>query len=87
MRNGKVLGVPTWSNIFEVVDQIVVLVDEKYTDSNLLLKLKGHELAAIGKYLSNTKLPEETRQELESEKYKGVREFFNKAIKYVDDTK
>ncbi len=87
MHNSIVLGVSTWSNIFEVIDQVVLLIDEKYTDPNLLLKLKGHELAAIGKYLSNVQIPEEARQEWESEKYKGVREFFNKAIKYVDESK
>lgn len=87
MRSGKVLGVLTWSNIFEVVDQIVLLIEEKYTDPNLLFKLKGHELAAVGRYLSTAQLPEETKQELASAKYKGVRDLFERAIKYVDDTK
>ena len=87
MHNGKVIGVPTWHNIFEVIDQTVLLVDEKYTDINLLFKLKGNEIASIGKYLSTEQLPEETRQELESTKYKGVRELFDKALKYVNDSK
>lgn len=87
MRNGKVLGIPTWSNIFEVIDQIVLLVDEKYTDPNLLLKLKGHELSAIGKYIFNNEIPEETRQEIESEKYKGVKQFLLKSIRYIEETK
>ena len=53
---------------------------------NLLLKLKGHELASIGKYLASAKLPEETRQELQSTKYKGVQKLLNDAIKYIDDS-
>jgi len=87
MHNGKVLGVSTWSSIFEVIDRVTVLIYEKYTDPDLLLKLKGHELAAIGKYLFSTQLPDEISQLLKSAKYKAVRELLDKSIKFVEGIK
>ena len=84
IQNGKVSGGATWNNVFEVIDRVALLIDQKYTEEGLLFKLKGHELAAIGKYLAQNQIPEESRQLFNSAKYKAVRDLLDRSITFTD---
>ena len=84
MRNDKVMGIDVWNDILETLDQITLLIGQRYTEPDLLFKLKGHEFAAIEKYLANNQVPEETRRSLDSLKYRSVRQLLKDAVKFID---
>ncbi len=83
MQRTKVGSVQSWNALFEIIDQVALLISENYTDEKLLLKLKGHELSTIGRYVVENEIPEESRQLLNSAKYEAVRDLLNKSVKYV----
>ncbi len=77
-------GAEEWRSAFETLGQIALLVDMKYTDTRLLLKLKGHDLTAIARYLREKTIPEESRKLLDAAKYKSVRSLLLQAETYVE---
>jgi hypothetical protein len=51
-----------WDEFLDQLDLVALLITEKYTDENLLLKLKGHELYSIAEYLHGTPLESDLRK-------------------------
>ena len=50
-RNRPSNDVNEWKSVFEVINQIALLIDKGYTDKELFMPLKAQDLAALGHYL------------------------------------
>ena len=57
-RNRPSNDVNEWKSVFEVISQIALLIEKKYTDEELFMLLKARDLAALGDYLQKNTGPE-----------------------------
>jgi hypothetical protein len=57
-RNRPSDDVNQWKQVFEVLNQIALLIEKKYTDEELFMSLKARDLTALGRYLQKNTGPE-----------------------------
>jgi len=83
-QNNQVLEAATWNGLFDSLDRVSLLIEENYTDKSLFFSINGREIAAIGKYLTQNQIPEESRRLFNSPKYSAVRNLLRQTIHFVE---
>ena len=66
-----------WRRLLNSVNLVALLIQQGYTDPNLLLAMKGKALYAIGNYIQKNGLPNEIKDDVEDQ--------FKPAMRYLDD--
>lgn len=74
---GKIIEGINWRQLLNSVNLVALLVEQGYTDSKLLLAMKGKELYAVGSYIQKNGLPTELKNDLDDQ--------FKPAIKFLND--
>ena len=74
----KIVHGVNWRRLLDEINLVALLISEEYTDESLLLKLKGSELAAIGKYIQEDQVATDLKTELDV-KYKPAVDLMNRA--------
>jgi hypothetical protein len=65
MKDTIIHGI-NWRSLLDQVNIVALMVEQGYTDRELLFQLKGNALAAIGRYLQSHNIASDLSQELKT---------------------
>lgn len=77
MQAKDIQGV-NWRKLLEALDLVETLIEERYTNEILLLRIKEPELKAIGEYILQNRLPEDIQRDVQIQ-YQGAVKLLKKA--------
>ncbi len=80
LKETKIHGI-NWRTLLDQLNFVSTLVEQKYTDRDLLFGIKGHELSAIGKYLKDHPIADDIAAEL-STTYRKAKNLLGEAEKW-----
>jgi hypothetical protein len=80
LKETQIHGI-NWRTLLNQLNFVSTLVEQKYTDKDLLLGIKGHELSAIRKYLRDHPIADDISAELNTT-YRKAKNLLDEAEKW-----
>ncbi len=74
--NGNPIRGINWRRLLDSINLVALLVEQGYTDSKLLIAMKGKALYAVGSYIQKNGLPSEIKDEVDDQ-FKPAITFLN----------
>jgi len=82
VTSGKEVKGSNWSQLLDSINLVALLVEQGYTDSTLLLSLKGKQLYGIGNYIQKNGLPKDIQGKKDGQ-YKPALEYLEGICKHA----